>query len=246
VRKIKRTRTIVNECADGAMVRLADPSDSTCEWTLEYRGLTDVELNGLFEFFESVEGRLQAFTFVDPTANLFLWTEELDRDAWIKDPFLQATGGAGDPRGGAAAWSLNNHGGASARIGQTINVPGPYEYCFSIYARGAAGGAIRMKRGALASVAPIGPEWKRLQMSGSSSSEDPATEFGIELEPGAAVEVFGPQLEAQPGATVYRRTTSRGGVYTGARFMDDRLRVETTGPNEHSCLLRVLAHAYNI
>ncbi len=246
VRKIRKTRTIVNEGLDGSTVRFADYGERTCQWTLEYQGLSDSELQLLREFFESVEGRLKGFTFVDPTANLLLWTEDLNRDVWAKEPFFVVTGGIDDPKDGTKAWNALNNGSADARMGQTLNVPGAYEYCFSVYVRGAANSEVRLLRGNTAQIEKVGPEWKRIRMSGRPEGGAQSTEFGLELAPGATATLFGPQLEVQPAASAYRTTKSRGGVYTDARFMEDRLAVTTTGPNEHSCVLRVLANAYNI
>ncbi len=246
VRKIRKTRTIVNESLDGSTVRFADYWGQTCEWKLEYQGLSDDEAQLLQDFFESVEGRLKTFLFVDPTANLLLWTEDPARDVWEKSPLLAVSGGVDDPRGGTKAWNATNNGFAAARIEQTLNISRPYEYCFSVYARGAAGTEVRLSIGATFSAEKIGPEWKRIRVHGRSEVGVESTSFGLELAAGTAVDLFGPQLEAQPGASVYRKTTSRSGVYTDARFMEDRLTVTTTGPNAHSCVLRVLANANNI
>ena len=64
--------------------------------------------------------------------------------------------------------------------------------------------------------------------------------FGVELQPGAWVEVFGPQVEAQTGASAYKRTLSRGGVYENARLDNDELLVTTVGPGRHRCELTVI------
>jgi len=86
----------------------------------------------------------------------------------------------------------------------------------------------------------IVPAWRRLRWSGTA--ED-AT-FGLTLAPGAVVDVRGPQVEAQAGASVARETTV-GGIYKGARLRDDRFRLITTGRNRHSCTVNIL-HANHL
>ena len=63
--------------------------------------------------------------------------------------------------------------------------------------------------------------------------------FGIEVGPGQAVELFGPQVEPQPGASTYKPSTS-GGIYENARLRDDYLAYTTTGPNCHNCTVNIL------
>src|SRR5205823_3406254 len=135
VRKTKRARTVVNLAADGRTVLLADPFAETMEWRLEYADLTDDEAAVLEQFFEAVEGSLNEFTFLDPTGNLLAWSGTLTADVWQTDPLLVLTDGVADPLEETEAWHLSNLGGAAQSIGQTIEAPGGYSYCFSVYVR---------------------------------------------------------------------------------------------------------------
>src|ERR1051326_4423620 len=80
--KVRRARTIINTAADGSRIKLADCAGSSMEWRLRYRGLSDAELQALAEFFTQAEGDLNGFTFVDPSANLLAYTEELNDEHW--------------------------------------------------------------------------------------------------------------------------------------------------------------------
>ena len=68
--------------------------------------------------------------------------------------------------------------------------------------------------------------------------------FGIALDPGSTVDIFGMQAEAQIAASSYKRTAESGGVYANARFRDDELTIKTVGPNRHSCELDIVNVEY--
>ena len=44
------------------------------------------------------------------------------------------------------------------------------------------------------------------------------------------MDLFGAQVEAQIGASLYKKTTSAGGIYPNTRFGDDGLEFSTLGP----------------
>ena len=68
--------------------------------------------------------------------------------------------------------------------------------------------------------------------------------FGIALDPGATVDIFGIQVEAQTAASLYKQTAETGGVYPNARFRDDALTITTVGPSRHSCELDIVNVEY--
>ena len=55
------------------------------------------------------------------------------------------------------------------------------------------------------------------------------------------MELFGFQVEAQVGASKYRKTTEGNGVYASAWFLDDTLTRTTNGVEDNSCTLRIRA-----
>src|SRR5579883_142731 len=143
VKKSNRLRTIINTMADGSVVKLADPAGALTEWQLQYSNLSDAEAAALQQFFLSMEGSLNVFTFLDPTANLLAWSDQLTNDVWTADPFAGLAGGVADPLGGNNGWTLSNSGAAPQGIYQTLNAPGGYTYCLSVYLGSvAAAGAI--------------------------------------------------------------------------------------------------------
>lgn len=235
LRRVRRMRTVSNEMPDGRAVKLSDAAAATTEWSLEWAGLTDGEMEALARFFEDVEGRLHTFTFLDPGANLLCWSEDLERSAWEKGPLVTVTGGLADPRGGTRAWRV-----ANGSLIQTLNVPSWFYYCVSLYARSDGGGQITLVRGGETAERTVTPQWRRLSFAAQSAGTEESVRFGLELASGAAVEVFGLQVEPQIAASGYRKTAARGGVYPNARLADDRLYWTTAGPGRHECELDII------
>ena len=66
LQKLCMARTVVNSCLDGHTIKLADPGAAYHEWQLTLQNLSDAELNVLEQFFDTCEGRLTPFTFLDP------------------------------------------------------------------------------------------------------------------------------------------------------------------------------------
>src|SRR6516164_5022152 len=88
VRKERRLRTVVNSLGDRSTIKLADPQGAITAWRLEYANLSDAEMANLQQFFISTEGSLNVFTFLDPTGNLFAWSDHLDNEAWTVGPYI--------------------------------------------------------------------------------------------------------------------------------------------------------------
>jgi hypothetical protein len=238
IRKQRRMRTVVNAAADGSSVRLADAAGEITEWSLPYVDLSENELAALERFFAQAEGSLAAFTFVDPTANLLMHSGNLSHGAWARDPALTVAGGVGDPAGGARAWRLSNTGAAAQSISQTLAAPGGYTYCVSAYARAEAG-TVTMLIGGNRAVCSVAGSWSRLYYVSSGDASSQEVRIGVEVPAGGAVEVYGIQAEAQPGASAYKESTT-GGVFENARFRGDELRTVSTGVNRHSCTVNII------
>jgi hypothetical protein len=233
IKKRRLARTITNFLRDGSRIRLADDDAATTEWELTFEELTDVEASTLQDFFLSNEGRLGTFTFLDPTDNLLTWSEQLDEVVWEKSPLVTVT--AIEERAGA--FQIQNRGAAAANIVQTLDVPESYWYSLSLFARS---GTVSLLRNATKAHYSVGSDWRRLVFSTASESASETVLFGLELQPGASIDVFGLQVEAQPGPSTYKKTTSRCGIYPNARFNDDALEIVTIGPGRHSCAIKVI------
>jgi len=239
VQKRRRMRTIVNVLADRTTIKLADPQGEITEWQLTYTGLSDDEATALQQYFMATEGRLTVFTFLDPTANLFAWSDQLDNAAWNKGPLLAITGGVADPLGGTSAWHLSNSGSGPQGITQTLQVPGGYMYCSSVYGRCPQATTATLLRGIDRADGILGAGWNRITFSGHGDPAAASLEFGIEVPAGGSVDIFGLQVEPQASASAYKRST-QGGVYPNAYFRDDVLSFTTTDVNRHAATINII------
>src|ERR1035437_627984 len=170
VQKRRRLRTVANTSLDGRPIKLADPGAEITEWQLAYAGLTHDELAALQEFFAATEGTLNSFTFLDPTANLFAWSDKLDDLAWAKQPFLSVAGGIADPAGGTNAWHLADSGGGAQNICQTLSAPAGYVYCLSAFARSPQATTATLMHGSNRADRILGTNWSRITLTASGDA----------------------------------------------------------------------------
>jgi hypothetical protein len=201
--------------------------------------LADAEAETLSAFFEAAEGTLNQFTFLDPAGNLLEESGQLDAQVWQRDPLITLTGDVSDPAGGTAAWRASNSGGAGQSIGQTLQAPGDYQYCMSVFARSETPLTVGLSMGSYRRDRVITSAWSRVTLSATGDAGANSVRFAVETPAGATVEIYGMQVEAQPGASVYR-VSSAGGVYTEARFREDVLSVTRTGCNQNSCTVNII------
>jgi hypothetical protein len=239
VQKNRRARTVVNQAADGSTIKLADPPGAVTEWLLSYTELSDAEAATLRAFFESAEGTLNGFTFLDPAGNLLAWSDQLDNAVWQKDPLLTVTGGVTDPQGGTLGWQLSNSGGADQGVGQTLAAPGEYLYCLSAYVRAAAATSVGLTVGSQTVQRAVTSQWTRVTWTSNGDAQATSVRFAIEVGAGASVAVYGLQVEAQAAASGYRASTA-GGVYEDAHLGDDVLTITSTDVNRNSCKVKII------
>lgn len=244
IQKRRTARTVVNKSIQDYEVKIADPGAATTEWQISFVELTDQELAALEALFQATEGRLTPFTFVDPTDNLLAWSEQHNQSIWQADPLLTLTGDVADPMGGTSAFQLTNTALATQLLQQSIAAPASLEYCLSVYARSDQSTQIWLVRGSETISSTISPTWTRLTSAGQVSNQNDSISFGVALNPGTTVDVFGMQVEAQPAASLYKQTAETGGVYPNARFRDDVLTITTVGPNRHTCEINIINVEY--
>ena len=232
-RRIARTRWC--EAADGRVVKAGDAQGAAVEWTLRFSELSEEERSALEDLFQAAEGRRGSFTFLDPLANLAAWSEQLDQAVWARDPLLSAT--EVEP----AIWRIANSGQAPQSLLQTLAAPGWYIYCASARARAGSGTLVR---GELRLPFTAGPEWMRVTLGGQTASSGETAAFGVEVAPGAALDLTAFQVEAQRSVSKYRKTGARSGIYPSARFTEDELRFTATGFGRHSCIVKIHANDF--
>ena len=238
-------RTIASVTAEDRLQKLSDPNWSRLEWEMTFQTLTTEERTELAAFHRAAEGCLGEFTFLDPTENLLAWSGDPSQTLWTKGPLVSLASGVEDPEGGAEACRVTNSGAFAQTLQQTIQGPGWFQYCFSLYVRSQSAGVLGVYRSTGGNEAgaaySAGPAWRRLAHAGRSQGTAEGVTFGIRLSPGTAVEVYGMQVEAQLAPSAYRKTMSRSGVHEKARFDNDVLTLTSDGPEQHSCKVRIVA-----
>ncbi len=224
---------------------MADPGAGLVRWQLQYSSLTDNEWNAIEQLFESAEGRLNTFTFLDPTDNLLMWSEDWTQPVWTADPLVQVVLNIQDPFGGNNAIQITNTSQATGRILQATSGPSGFQYCFSVYVRSdspATADLVMTSQGRDSLYAiSTGPGWNRVVASATLPVQLDGIGFGVQLPAGARIDAFGPQVEAQLAAGPYKKNIDRGGVYSATRFDSDSLVRSTAAPNQNSCTVNLVS-----
>jgi len=245
VKRRTTLRTVSNELPSGDNIRMSDPGAARVRWQLQYLGLTDRERTAIEQLFEAAEGRLTTFSFLDPTDNLLLWSEDYTKSVWTVDPLLQVTSGITDPFGGSDATQVTNTAQAAQSAAQSIGGASWFQYCFSVYLRSDTPSTIQIVFSAagqeLRSAIAVSTMWTRATKTGSIPSNLDVISFRLELPAGARVSAFGAQVEPQLAAGHYKKTLDRAGVYSGTRFDSDSLTITTDTPNQHSCSVSLVS-----
>lgn len=245
VRRGTSMRTVANQLPSGFTIRMEDTGAQKAAWQLRYSDLTDSERSSIESLFETAEGQLNTFTFLDPTDNLLMWSEDWTQTVWTADPLLQVSSGVQDPLGGSAAMQLTNTAQTTQQIVQNTGGSSSFLYCFSLYVRSSSPATIQLVVTAtgqtLLTAVATGSAWARVTTSGSLSVSEDAVSFGVQLPAGVQVDTFGAQVEAQPGAGLYKKTIDRGGVYPSTRFSSDLLTFTATAPNQNSCQIDLIS-----
>ena len=235
VTKRLAARTVVNTLEDGHTVVFADPDAEGAAWELKASGLTRVEWDAIESLFQATSGRWQTFTFLDPTANLLSKSEEFGASAWTNGALLQLTPGIDDPFGTTRATRVINAGQAAEAVAQTLSVPDNFQYCLSVWARTIGGSSVTLIAGGATKKLSLTTQWARLFLTGSQGQT-----FGVQLDAGGSVDLFGMQVEAQLAPSDYKETGASGGVHRKARFAEDRIAVKAQATDMYDAVVRIV------
>ncbi len=220
---------------DGSVISYADPNSAQLIWQLGYTALSFEDLSLLTAHFTACQGRLQAFTFIDPTENMLNNSSNLVASSWQCSSLLQIIANNDDPIGGSSAFMVTNNGQTNQELSQTLAVPSGYQYCFSAYLLSAEPTPIELIRrgstGQQTTTAMIGSQWMRVVSSGRLSDQGSTLTVAFSLAPGQQIAIYGPQLEAQIIPSRYRPTGVAGGVYPKAHWGVDEMDVSADGPS---------------
>ena len=242
-RKETRFRTLVSGAADGSEIRAGDVDFHSRQWELALHHLSDAEWQAIEDLHVQTEGRLQTFVFLEPGNNLLSWSETLADPMWTKDAGITTTDSQADPLGGTRGGKISNSGGVGG-VSQGFAMPASYRYAGSVWARTVSAGASLEVSDGATQVVSAGfdstNQWKRYSVGYNLFSALETVSFRIVVPSGGTVDVYGPQLEAQPAPSQYKKTVQQAGVYSDARFAEDVLGDRATGVNRHSGVVRIV------
>jgi hypothetical protein len=236
----RKWRTITNSLEDSEQIILPDTTAGQVEWKLSYQDLTGTEAGTLSSLFTASQGSFEAFTFIDPLANLLAWSEDLSQAGW-QFGLLQNASGIGDPLGTQRAWSVYNPAAASQSLQQTLGMPGGYVACFSVYLRSGAAGTVGLVRDGTQVNVAVGPAWQRFFVNSAGVAGAIESSFSIAVAAGQTIDVWGLQVEAQPYPSVYRQTSVAEGIYAETYFENDELKITSTSPGLSSCQISLMS-----
>jgi len=229
LQRTRQWRWISNQMESGETIMLPDAPASRIAWKLQYTDVTAAEAARFNTLFAAAQGQYGSFLFVDPMANLLAWSEDFTRPDW-QPGLLHISPGANDPLGMTRASLAVNPEQAEQSLTQTLNFPGDYVACFSIWARSDSSTAFGLTRDGLRSNFALTPAWARYSISGTGIAGAPNSVFSVVIGAGQTVQIFGPQAEAQPAASSYKQTSAAAGIYPETYFASDELPMTCTGP----------------
>jgi hypothetical protein len=245
VARSMQLRTLTNEMLGGDNIRAQDTGAGAIQWQLQYSALTDAEWTSIDQLFEAVEGQLTTFTFLDPTDNLLLWSEDWTQASWVADPLIALASGIQDPFGGSNAMQATNNAQTTQRVMQATAGPSQFLYALSVYLRTDAPCVIDFAVSATGqdwtSPVSVSTAWARMSVSMALTASEDGISFGIQLPAGIRVYAFGAQVEAQPAPGPYKQTTDLAGVYSSARFATDSLARISDAPNQNSGVVKLMS-----
>ena len=231
-------RTVLNQLADGNTVIFPDSDASLRGWELQAKGLTTAEWNAIESFYNSVSGQWQTFTFLDPIGNLLANSEDFTASSWTNGPLIQLSGNVADPFGATRATHAVNTGQAAQTIAQTLSVPGNFQYALSLWVRGSS---LTLTAASATRAFSGNSNWRRISFSVSLGQNSNTVTFGAQLSPGASVDLFGMQVDAQAAPSDYKRTGAAGGVYSNARFSTDAFTLQAQGTDVYDATIRIVS-----
>ncbi len=233
-------RAITNDLESSEEIMLPDTPAAQVGWQLSFQDLTDEEAMNLSALFTASQGSYSAFTFIDPLANLFGWSEDFTQPNW-QVGLLQTAAGVADPLGTQRASSISNTSPGTQAVQQSLGIPGAYVACFSLWLRSATAGTVILQRDNIQAAVAVGSAWTRQFVTGLGVSGATQSVFSITLAAGQTIDVFGLQAEAQPWPSAYKQTSSPLGIYGETYFGSDDLTVTSTSVGLSSCKVRLIS-----
>jgi hypothetical protein len=245
IQRRRSRRTVVNTLRDGSSVVYADPDLADKQWDLECVGLNAVEWAAVEGLFDSVTGRLGTFTFLEPAGNLLAQSASFGASEWDNSALVSVVSGIDDPFGGTSGSRITNGGPTAGDVAQPLAVPGEFQYSLSVWARATVASSVTLfattAGGSAERAFDLTGQWRRVVLPVGLDQVTELVTFGVRLGAGLTVDLFGMQVDAQPGAGDYQKTGANGGVHPKARFGSDVLTVRARGTDVYDAAIRIVS-----
>lgn len=231
-----------NRLHDGSRIQGAWIRPLIRSWRLSYVGLTDEESGSLRQLIVESTGAAEGFTFIDPWSNMLGYSEDLGAAVWQASAFSEvARVNPGDTA--EAIHSIRSLSSGGEGIEQVISLGGTGVFCFSCEVRSDAGATGRMVLQGANQIAETdfttGPAWRQVWVVGEFAQPIEDLHARIEVGPGETLLVRGIELDYQATPTLYKPSYGSGGVYSGARVVEEGYVQTLRGQGWFDCQLEV-------
>lgn len=231
-----------NRLHDGSRIQGAWIRPLIRSWRLSYVGLTDEESGSLRQLIvESAERRRDSRLLI-LWSNMLGYSEDLGAAVWQASAFSEVA------RVMVTRQKRSTRFGAYLREGgegieQVISLGGTGVFCFSCEVRSDAGATGRMVLQGANQIAETdfttGPAWRQVWVVGEFAQPIEDLHARIEVGPGETLLVRGIELDYQATPTLYKPSYGSGGVYSGARVVEEGYVQTLRGQGWFDCQLEV-------
>ncbi len=231
------------------------PTDTLSKFQINYSNITDDEVDVLLAFFRDRRGRCLPFELFDPNGNLVQFSEKFDEEYWDKSIGPVSVGDpTTDPFGGDRATALTG-GGANAYMAAIV---GPDDGGINGVRLTASAWIKSPDAGARILIGFIDSTFSRLESTDfkltpnvwqrvfHSDTTWDDNHFRViiggeaEWAAGRTMNVFGVQVVAMKGESMYVKTPGNYGYHVNCRFDTDVFEPRALGPNQNSLALPVV------
>ncbi|MBK7927509.1 MAG: hypothetical protein IPJ98_08450 [Bryobacterales bacterium] len=204
--------------------------------------MTEEELGRLRQLIPESRGLAGGFTFIDPWSNMLGYSEDLGAEAWQSSALGEVVRvNPGEP--GDAIHSIRSLSLAAEGIEQVVLLGGVGVFCFSCEVRSDASAAGRIALQGASQIAQTnfmtGPAWRLVRVVGEFSQPIDELRAVIEVGPGESLLVRGVELDYQATPSPYKPSYGAGGVYLGARIVEEEYVQTLRGQGWFDCDLEV-------
>lgn len=231
-----------NRLADGTRIQGELIRPMVRSWRLSYAGLTDGEAGALRQMIEESRTAPNGFVFIDPWSNMLGHSEDLASEEWQPSALCQVTR-ANPNELGIAEHSVQSLSSVAERVEQIVPLGGTGTFSLGCEVRSAtqSSGRLTLQGGGLSFTKNfvVGAAWTQVWVLGEFDVMCEDLRVSIEVAPGEAALVRAVELDYQAAPSSYKPSYGAGGVYMGARVVEEEFVQVLRGQGWFDCQLEV-------